>query len=241
MREIDKVEIIKRFEFMKDIYDRVDNPEFEKEELCGVFFYKGSAYCTNNHIIGRITSKKMFSSDELLFWSYCENETHQTRNYLPKINALRNFKTNFANNLDIIFAPYAENYFFIRRETLLSAIPKQFKTDPARSKVFAHVKIKGVSLHFLFFNKKCEVLDSSEVPMFIADGRIPRITHGCSFSMNLLYLYKIATHSFFDCDIIGFKLKEGDHLQPVIIFNKHNSLDRPQIYWSIAQTLLKIK
>jgi hypothetical protein len=229
------------FGFIKNIYDKVDNPGFPKEDLCGVFFWKGKAYSTNNHIIGRIVTKKAFPTDELLFWSYCKDESHEKKQSLPKINALKNLPENFVESLDTVFDSYTENYFFVKRDTLLSAIPKQFKSDAIKAKTFVHIKIEKINLKFLFFNKKGKILANAEIPILTANGKTTRIMHGSSFSVNLLYLFRITFHSFFGCDIIGFKLKGDNYLHPVIIFNKHNGLERPRIHWSIAQTILKIK
>jgi hypothetical protein len=242
---IEKSEVIERFEFMKDIFGKVDHPGFSKQDLCGVFFYKNRAYSTNNHIIGRISTKQGFPSEELLFWSYCQNAHEVLNDSKLKLSvsskAINMFRSNFSEDLDKIFDSYTENYFFIRRTDILSSMPTLYKTDAAKSKVFVHAKIDKINLKFIFLDKKGKRLDNSEVQLLTTAGKTTRISYDCSFSVNLLYLYKVIFHSFCDCDIIGFKLKEDNYQHPIIVFNKHNSLNRPQIHWSIAQTLLKIK
>jgi hypothetical protein len=237
---IEKTDVLKRFEFMKEIYNKVD-AEDSAEELCGVFFYEGKAYTTNNHIIGRLSDSKGFPTKELLFWSYYKDTHIKERWPKLKLKAMDTFRENFADNLDKIFDSYADNYFFVKKEDVISILSEHCKTDGQKARTFVHIRIEKIFLKFSFFNKRGKVLATAMIPLLTNYNKTSRIMHGCSFSVNVLYLFKVTFHSFLNCDIIGFKLKEDDYQHPIIVFNKHNSLDRPKIHWSIAQTLLKIK
>lgn len=238
---MEKISVLRGFEFMKGIFDKVDSPGLEKEELCGVFFFKGKAYSTNNHIIGRVSDNKGYPVQELLFWSYYKNDS-RVKGAWPelKLKALRNFRKNYVENLDRLFDSYSENYFFVKREDILGIL-SIFKTDSKKSKAFAHVKVHGMFLKFSFIDKYGKSLGNAEIPISANHGKTTRLVAGCSFSVNVLYLFKVTYHSFLNCDIMGFKLKGDGFSHPIIIFNKHKGLDRPMIHWSIAQTLLKAK
>ncbi len=228
---MDKTEIIERLRFVKDIFDKVDDPGFTRDELCGVFFYKGNAYCTNNHVICRIKDKKGVYVDDLLFWSYSQDITsiHVSKDI---------FRTNFVKHLDSIFDSYAENYFFIKRKLLLESIPHELRTDSAKTKTSVCIKLEENLLKLFFINKKRKVVSTTSIPILTFRGKNLRIVEGATFTVNLLYLFKVTSLSLNECDIIGFKLK-NNCTHPIIIFNK--SSNRPDISWSIAQIVLKIK
>lgn len=237
---MEKMDILERFKFMKDIYNKVDE-EDTMEELCGVFFYEGSAYTTNNHIMGRLSSRRCFPTNELLFWSYYK-DTDIVKSEWPKLKlrAISTFKENFVDNINYIFDSHANNYFFIKRTDILAILSHHCKTNDQKIRTFVHVKIDKLSLNFSFFNKRGKILSSSNIELITSYDKIPQIIDGSSFSVNVLYLFRVTLHSFFDCDIIGFKLKDNC-IHPIIVFNKRDSLDRPKIHWSIAQTLIKIE
>jgi hypothetical protein len=238
---MEKSEILERFKFIKDIFNKVDK-EDSVEELCGVFFYEGKAYTTNNHIIGRLSDNKGFPTDELLFFSYYK-DMDMTKREWPKLKlkALSTFKENFIENIDYIFDSYTSNYFFVRKEDLLSILYDNCKNNSQRARTFVHIKIDKIFLNFSFFNRRGKVTAKSRLEIITNYDKTTRIIHGSSFSVNVLYLFQVVLQSFFDCDIIGFKLKGDDCNHPIIVFNKHNSLYRPAIHWSIAQTIIKIK
>jgi hypothetical protein len=113
-----------------------------------------------------------------------------------------------------------------------------FRTDPAKARISLCIKVGIDFLDLFFIDKKSKVLCHDRIPLLTFRGKSLRIKEGSSFTVNLLYLFKVTSISLSECDIIGFKLKD-DYTHPVIVFNK--SSYRPEISWSIAQILVKTK
>jgi hypothetical protein len=257
-----KYEAVERFSFIKKLYSKIPGSGFQKAiegqsspeiDACGVFFYQKYAYSTNNHIIGRILiDDNMPVEDEPLFWSYNKDDDNITRfdedkfllnakNYCaPNTILSMIFNQYFLNNLDLFFNKSTDNIVYIRKNDLLSVIDKYYTArDNKKNKVLVSIatNMDTVSLNFAPVKPSVwNIPHKDTIPIFASPSTAGRVkTDGKPCSVNVLYIYEILKNSFQEYDTICLKYN-SDEKVPVIISAKNLYMEKPCIFWAVAQS-----